>query len=350
MEVTVKNILITLTLSIIVLVTIVGNFLVMLSFALDSRLRQPFNYFIVNLAVTDFLVALFAMSFYTIDTLLGYWPFGTIICGFWIYVDYAMTFASVFTIVAISLDRFWSVTWAMQYKQINGKRKNIIILTIVWVCVFIIWTPPFIGDRLKHQEVNKCIWEPSDNREFIIVVDIIGHYIPCLLIVVAYLKVYLVMKNRSKKVGHRGSGPTTINVKPSTHLMVDCTTRDRSLLTEPTLSIISTTPPPSSWASSTSSDKAVTVKSSNHGNREHRIFRTLTYVITSYLICWFPFYVAWDIYAWEPALVPDWLYTFFFWMTYINSTLNPVLYAYSNKDFLRAFKTVIKCSSKHNKY
>lgn len=132
MEVTPKSILITLTLCIIVMVTIVGNCLVLLSFGLDSRLRQPFNYFIVNLAVTDFLVALFAMSFYTIDTLLGYWPFGVIVCGFWIYIDYAMTFASVFTIVAISLDRFWSVTWAVQYKNTNGKKKNLIILSIIW--------------------------------------------------------------------------------------------------------------------------------------------------------------------------------------------------------------------------
>lgn len=132
MEVTAKNILVTLTLSIIVLITIAGNILVLLSFALDAKLRQPFNYFIVNLAVTDLLVALFAMSFYTIDTLLGYWPFGTIVCGVWIYVDYAMTFASVFTIVAISLDRFCSVTWAIKYKNTNGKRKNRIILTILW--------------------------------------------------------------------------------------------------------------------------------------------------------------------------------------------------------------------------
>lgn len=132
MEVTPKSILITLTLCIIVMVTIVGNCLVLLAFGLDSRLRQPFNYFIVNLAVTDFLVALFAMSFYTIDTLLGYWPFGVIVCGFWIYIDYAMTFASVFTIVAISLDRYWSVTWAFQYKNTNGKKKNLIILSIIW--------------------------------------------------------------------------------------------------------------------------------------------------------------------------------------------------------------------------
>jgi hypothetical protein len=32
--------------------------------------------YIVNLAITDLFVGLTAMSFYTTENLLGYWPFG----------------------------------------------------------------------------------------------------------------------------------------------------------------------------------------------------------------------------------------------------------------------------------
>ena len=78
-------------------------------------------------------------------------------------------------------------------------------------------------------------------------------------------------------------------------------------------------------------------------NRERRMFVTLTYVLASYLICWFPFYVTWDFFAWHSSLVPGWLYTFFFWMTYINSTLNPLVYGCTNKDFRIAFKKLIQC-------
>ena len=214
------------------------------------------------------------------------------------------------------------------------------------ICVLIIWTPPFIGDRLKHQEVDKCIWEPSDNREFIIVVDIVGHYIPCLLVVAAYIKVYMVMKKRSKTVSHI-EGTESSKTAPSG---MKTAWADRSTL-EPSVSVVTSvvlaSPSITQSSSSQTSGKTKAVKSSN--SREHRIFRTLTYVIVSYLICWFPFYVAWDIYAWSPSLVPDWLYTFFFWMTYINSTLNPVLYAYTNRDFRKAFKLIMKCSCKSMK-
>lgn len=114
-------------------VTLLGNILVMLSFYFESKLRaQSFNYYIFNLAITDFLVAVTAMTFYTIDTLFGYWPFGIVMCGVWIFFDFALTFASVFTVVAISIDRLWSVTWANHYRTHNTRRKTVIILVIVW--------------------------------------------------------------------------------------------------------------------------------------------------------------------------------------------------------------------------
>ena len=81
---------------------------------------------------------------------------------------------------------------------------------------------------------------------------------------------------------------------------------------------------------------------SHSQQREKRIFITLTYVLFSYLICWFPFYIAFDTYAWKPDLVPAGLYSFFFWSTYVNSTLNPFIYAFTNKEFRLAFIKVLK--------
>lgn len=74
----------------VVIVTIVGNIIVLLAFAIDKRLTSQniFNYYIINLAVTDLAVALLAMTFYTFDVLLGYWPFGQFMCGVWIFFDY----------------------------------------------------------------------------------------------------------------------------------------------------------------------------------------------------------------------------------------------------------------------
>ncbi|XP_060552180.1 alpha-2A adrenergic receptor-like [Ruditapes philippinarum] len=345
---------------------------------MEKRLLQPFNMFILNLAVTDFSVAITAMTFYTLDTLLGYWPFGTIMCGVWIYFDFAMTFASVFTLVAISVDRFWCVTWAIHYRMHNNKNKTAFVIGIIWFLVVAIWTPPFIGDRLKHSEPHSCIWEPNDNTEFVIFVAVIGHYIPCAIMVFCYIKVFMVMRRQSSLVTSSAQGGAASSVRVNvqaisynmsgntsktsnvyvgnTHLndqlAANETSNGRYLTPTTSLSIVGNQNSPPSRSPSQADDTDApsnqthsvnrAYRVSNSQQREKRIFITLTYVLFSYLICWFPFYIAFDTYAWKPDLVPAGLYSFFFWSTYVNSTLNPFIYAFTNKEFRLAFIKVLR--------
>ncbi len=90
-------------------------------------------------------------------------------------------------------------------------------------------------------------------------------------------------------------------------------------------------------------DKKAKKKAAHQENKEVNIFITLSYIIFSYLLCWVPFHFVFDISAIKPELVPEPIYTFTFWLTYFNSTLNPFLYAYSNKEFKQAFKKVMQC-------
>lgn len=62
----------------IVGVTVVGNGLVLVVVAREKRLRTTFNMMIVNLAFTDFLVGLIAMSFYAAFNIYETWPFGEV--------------------------------------------------------------------------------------------------------------------------------------------------------------------------------------------------------------------------------------------------------------------------------
>ena len=127
-----KSIVVGIVLYTIVLVTAIGNILVLVAIYINKRLQTTFNYFIVNLAITDVAVAITAMSFHTTDNFLGYWPFGAFLCGVWIFFDYGMTFASVFTLVLVSVDRFWGVTWTLHYRRHHSKRKTVIALVCMW--------------------------------------------------------------------------------------------------------------------------------------------------------------------------------------------------------------------------
>ena len=77
--------------------------------------------------------------------------------------------------------------------------------------------------------------------------------------------------------------------------------------------------------------------------KERKAFITLTYIIFSYLLCWLPFHFVFDISAISADLVPTPVYMFTFWLTYFNSTLNPLIYAYSNRELKEVFRKVIRC-------
>ena len=56
--------------------TVLANLTVILCFCLEPRLRESFNYFILNLAVTDCMTGAFGMTHLTVYTYYGYWPLG----------------------------------------------------------------------------------------------------------------------------------------------------------------------------------------------------------------------------------------------------------------------------------
>ncbi|KAF5891028.1 alpha-2B adrenergic receptor-like, partial [Clarias magur] len=78
-------------------------------------------------------------------------------------------------------------------------------------------------------------------------------------------------------------------------------------------------------------------------NREKRFTFVLAVVIGVFVVCWFPFFFSYSLQAICPdtCTLPKPVFTFFFWIGYCNSSLNPVIYTIFNKDFRRAFKKIL---------
>ena len=222
--------------------------------------------------------------------------------------------------------------------------------------MLVVWTAPFIADRIANSELHYCYWDPLKNAEFVLFVAVFGQCIPCLLIMICYFKVFMVMRRQTKSIGtmlvrpiasrttQRSTVGTTIStaassdvVKPKTATseMPENVNEKRSHVSTISSEIEGTSALPEPTTNEQLQESSQ--------NRERKIFITLTYVLGSYLICWLPFYVVFCMSAWTPDLVPIWVYNLFYWTAFCNSALNPFLYAYSNREFRKSFVRVIRC-------
>ncbi|XP_072241179.1 alpha-1D adrenergic receptor isoform X2 [Leuresthes tenuis] len=96
-------------LSVFILVAIVGNILVILSVVCNKHLQTVTNFFIVNLAMADLLLATIVLPFSASLEVLGCWVFGRVFCNIWAAVDVLCCTASILSLCIISIDRVYVV-------------------------------------------------------------------------------------------------------------------------------------------------------------------------------------------------------------------------------------------------
>jgi hypothetical protein len=82
---------------------------------------------------------------------------------------------------------------------------------------------------------------------------------------------------------------------------------------------------------------------------ETKITKTLAIIMTSFLVCWLPFFVVYIIRSLlkDPSSVPGYTLDFVTWLGYSKSSLDPLLYYVLNKHFKYSFTQLIKCNWSH---
>ncbi|XP_049717804.1 histamine H1 receptor [Elephas maximus indicus] len=181
-------------LSSISLVTVGFNLLVLYAIRNERKLHTVGNLYIVSLSVADLIVGAVVMPMNIIYLHRSKWSLGRPLCLFWLSMDYVASTASIFSVFILCIDRYRSVQQPLRYLRYRTKTRASATIMGAWFLSFL-WIIPilgwhrFISGGSKYQQ-DKCETDFYDVTWFKIMTAIINFYLPTLLMLWFYAKIY----------------------------------------------------------------------------------------------------------------------------------------------------------------
>lgn len=184
-------------LSLIIIFTIVGNVLVILSVFTYKPLRIVQNFFIVSLAVADLTVAVLVLPFNVAYSILGRWEFGINLCKLWLTCDVLCCTSSILNLCAIALDRYWAITDPINYAQKRTLERVLWLIAGVWILSLLISSPPLIGWNDWPEEFSSefpC--QLTSNQGYVIYSSLGSFFIPLIIMTIVYIEIFVATRRR----------------------------------------------------------------------------------------------------------------------------------------------------------
>ncbi|KAK6174289.1 hypothetical protein SNE40_017598 [Patella caerulea] len=301
-----------------------GNLLVITSVMKFERLRVITNYFIVSLAFADLLVAILVMPFNASNEISDKWVFGRVMCDIFNANDVLFSTASILHLCCISMDRYIAILHPLQYETKMTKTRVAVMLTITWVASILISYIP-IQSQLYTTKQNYMALERDHNaclfivnRVYAGVSSCVSFWIPCTIMVFVYAKIYMEARKQEKFIQSN-----------AVYMQYSHSERNHS--------------------NGSLQERDVHRFERKRMKREHKAAKTLGIIMGAFILCFLPFFSWYVITSMckEDCPYPPILGSILFWIGYFNSCLNPILYAYFNRDFRTAFKKLLRLDRSH---
>ncbi|XP_016103084.1 histamine H3 receptor [Sinocyclocheilus grahami] len=327
---------------ILVAVIVCGNALVIVAFKMDKSLRKQSNYFLLNLAISDFLVGAFCIPVYMPYVLTGKWMLGKGLCKLWLVVDYLLCTASVFNIVLISYDRYLSVTKAVSYRAKQGMAHFAVVkIAVVWILAFLLYGPAILfWEQLTGKSRvpdDECFAEFYYTWHFLLSASAVEFFSPFLSVAFFNISIYLNIRQRrlgSKKESCSPKCQDAANLYgEKTRMSVRICWNSMTLKKKS---------PAGGEKRSESDGLSMRCVQRSRLRQDKKIAKSLAIIVCVFAVCWAPYTLLMIVRAaCRGDCVSHHWYEVTFWLLWLNSAINPFLYPLCHSSFRRAFFKIL---------
>uniref|UniRef100_A0A3Q3Q7D8 G-protein coupled receptors family 1 profile domain-containing protein n=1 Tax=Monopterus albus TaxID=43700 RepID=A0A3Q3Q7D8_MONAL len=293
-------------LSLGIVCTVVGNFLVVLSIAYFKQLQSPTNSFVMSLAVADCLVGLVVMPYSMVRTVEGCWHFGTLFCQLHSSLDVMLCTASILHLSCIAFDRYYAVCNPLVYSLKMSHGRVALLIIVCWaVPMLISFGPIMLELHIADVDIlfSKDICVFLVNRIYAVMASLVAFYLPMAIMLVAYWKIFKAAKRQARQISAIES----------------------------------------QMAAGVGKDSSKKQRHRNTIKREKKAAKTLGIIMGVFLIFWMPFFTVNIVDPFIEYSTEGIVWDIFLWLGYMNSSLNPFLYGFFNRSFHKAFLMFMGC-------
>ncbi|XP_017342327.1 trace amine-associated receptor 13c-like [Ictalurus punctatus] len=278
----------------VVLLTVCGNMLVTISVLHFKQLHTPTNMLVFSLAVSDFVVGALVMPSMLISIIESCWIFGRDFCiSFWL-ISYFITISSIYNIALIAVDRYLALSNPFLYMNRVSVRITGIVIVCVW-CVVLAYISTLLYYYGNFTNTVLC---PGECLLFLndvwSVIDLIFSFIfPLSVIIILYTRVFVIAKKHATAIRELNNHTRPKTQKITSHSM----------------------------------------------KSERKAAKVLGILVSVFLMCLLPYF----IYSLLGDVIELQTETFqkLVILCFLNSTINPVIYALFYPWFRRCIKLII---------
>ncbi|XP_067045644.1 histamine H2 receptor-like [Acropora muricata] len=206
--------------ALVMIISFLGNLLVCYAVYRNPRLRNPSNYYIISLALTDILQASCSMPISVAYLATGEWSFGTAACAFIAALKLSLTKISVFNMTLMALNRYYKVVKPNKYQAVFKPRNIVITALLAWIIpiTFVILSVFVFDEEAKPNPVYAlCVIQ----FPIVSIAAIFGlTYSPYFIIVFCYWKIYRKVKMHNANVSWQSSNAADVKVSKTLFVTV----------------------------------------------------------------------------------------------------------------------------------